>query len=373
MKIGFDAKRAFSNRAGLGNFSRNTIQALCRFYPQNEYFLFTPDTKQDMFSPPANSMIRIPQNIVWKALKPVWRRYHISKIINREKIDIYHGLSHELPVGIEKTDVKSIVTIHDLIFIRYPEYYRAADRRIYMQKFVHACTMADRIHAISHQTKNDIVEFFNISERKIEVIYQSCNPLFYERFSEEEKAETFKKYNLPDFFLLSVGTVEKRKNLMNVLDTMVKYKIDVPLVVAGRKTGYMYEIDDFIQKNKKRLNVYFLEGTSDRELGALYQSAEMLVYPSVFEGFGLPVIEAQASGCPVVTSRSASMPEAGGEGAVYVNPVSSEEIADAILKILSEGEYRQAMIEQGHRNAGRFTPELFTQQMDKLYTRIYNV
>ncbi|HBL74972.1 MAG: hypothetical protein A2W90_06625 [Bacteroidetes bacterium GWF2_42_66] len=373
MKIGFDAKRAFSNRAGLGNFSRNTINALCLFHPENEYLLFTPDDRKNLFLPPENSKVLMPNSIWWKAMKPVWRRYHISKLFDREKIDIFHGLSHELPIGIEKTDVKSIVTIHDLIFIRHPEYYRAADRRIYLQKFSHACTMADRIHAISQQTKSDIVEFFNISERKIEVIYQSCNPLFYQKFSEEEKVEVLEKYKLPYHFLLSVGTVEKRKNLLNILKALVKCEIKIPLIVAGRQTNYMLEIENFIQKNKEKLKVYFLTDTSDRELGILYQSAEILVYPSVFEGFGLPVIEAQASGCPVVTSRSGSMPEAGGQGAAYINPVSEKEIGNAILKILSDREYRQALVEKGSTNAERFTPELFTQQLHKLYTRVYNV
>lgn len=373
MRIGFDAKRAFNNRAGLGNFSRNTINALHRFYPENEYLLFTPDSKQKLYSPHEELKVLRPHNIWWKALKPFWRRYHISKIFDPEKLDIFHGLSHELPIGIEKTDVKSIVTIHDLIFIRYPEYYKEADRRIYLRKFKHACLFADRIHAISQQTKNDIVEFFNIQERKIEVIYQSCNPMFYQRFSKGEKLEVLEKYSLPDQFLLSVGTVEKRKNLLSVLKALVKGEIDIPMVVAGRRTSYMYEIEDFIQKHKEKLKVYFLTNTSDRELGILYQSAEMLVYPSMFEGFGLPVIEAQASGCPVVTSRSSSMPEAGGKGAVYVNPLSEKEIAEAILKIVNNKEYRDALVREGLKNAERFTPEIFTQQLHKLYTRVYNV
>lgn len=373
MKIGFDAKRAFSNRAGLGNFSRNTINALHHFYPENEYLLFTPDNKQNLFLPPEKSKVLMPSGFLWKALKPVWRRYGISKLFDQEKIDIFHGLSHELPVGIEKTDVKSIVTIHDLIFIRYPEYYKEADRRIYLRKFKHACTLADRIHAISQQTKNDIIEFFNIPERKIEVIYQSCNPMFYQKFSKNDKTEVLDKYKLPDQFLLNVGTVEKRKNLLNVLKALVKNEIEIPLVVAGRKTSYMFEIDDFIQKNRGKLKIYFLTNTSDRELGILYQSAEILVYPSVFEGFGLPVIEAQASGCPVVTSRSSSMPEAGGKGAAYVNPVSEKEIGHAIQRIMTDKDYRQSLIDEGRKNAERFTPEIFTQQIHKLYTRVYNV
>jgi len=373
MKIGFDAKRAFTNSAGLGNFSRNTILSLSHFYPENEYFLFTPENKKNLFSSPEKSKVIMPESLWWKTMKQLWRRYRISKMFDQEKIDIFHGLSHELPVGIEKADVKSIVTIHDLIFLRYPEYYKGTDRRIYLRKFKHACTMADRIHAISQQTKDDIVSFFHIPERKIEVIYQSCNPLFYKKISGDERLEVLEKYKLPDHFLLSVGTVEKRKNLLKVLKSMVGSHIEMPLVVAGRKTNYMLEIDDFIQKNKGKLKVYFLSGTSDYELGVLYQSAEMLVYPSVFEGFGLPVIEAQASGCPVITSRSSSMPEAGGDGAVYVNPMSEKEIGEAIHKILGDKSFRDGQIAKGNKNAERFTPELYTEQLHKLYTRVYNV
>lgn len=370
MRVGFDAKRAFNNRAGLGNFSRNTINTLYKFHPENEYFLFSPNSNPEYYNVPDKIKTILPEGFWWNTFKSGWRRYHISKLIKEYSIDLYHGLSHELPVGIEFTGIKSVVTIHDLIFIRYPEYYNEADRQIYLKKFRHACEAADRIHAISNQTKNDIIEFFNIPSRKIDVIYQSCNATYYKRMHEEERQKVLDKYRIPKQFLLSVGTIERRKNTLNILKAMLKCNINVPLVIAGRQTKYMLDIDQFIQQNRGKLKVHILTGTTNEELAALYQSAEMLVYPSMFEGFGLPVIEAQASGCPVITSKSSSMPEAGGDGAVYVNPIRETEIGETIAKILNDKDYRKSIIEKGWQNSERFTPEAYIEQLHKLYERV---
>ena len=181
MKIGFDGKRATQNFTGLGNYSRYLIGLLAKFHPQNQYIIYA------LNSP--SSEIAIPQ-VEYKypkttLLKSYWRSYGIVKTLVQNKIDLFHGLSNEIPFGLKKR-VPSVVTIHDLIFIRYPEYYSLVDRVIYQLKFRHAALQADKIIAISQQTKHDLVHYFGIKEDKVEVIYQDCDPIFLQPVSQIE-------------------------------------------------------------------------------------------------------------------------------------------------------------------------------------------
>lgn len=372
MRIGFDAKRAFSNVAGLGNFSRNSISALVGQFPENQYYLFNPGNRKPLFIAPESSIELRPENFWWKTLKFIWRSIQISKLSKEIKLDVYHGLSHELPVGIEKSGVKLVVTMHDLIFHRYPEYYKKIDRKIFDQKFRHACRRAHRIHAISEQTKQDLISFFSVPEERITVIYQSINPIFYKRAKIEKKQELRKKYQLPKKFVLSVGTVEPRKNLLGLLEGMIWSKTYIPVVVVGKLTDYHHKVQKFIEADLNRLQVHFLPRIPDEELAVLYQMAEVLVYPSMFEGFGLPVAEAQASGCPVITSNISSLPEAGGDAALYVNPEKHEEIGKTLKTLLADQKLRKSLIEKGKVNAQRFTPENFAIQIKELYNSVLN-
>jgi glycosyltransferase involved in cell wall biosynthesis len=372
MKIGFDAKRAYRNIAGLGNFSRNSISALIKYYPENKYYLFNPGCKNPLFMTPDQSTEINPENFWWNIWKSIWRTYRITNIAKHIDLDIYHGLSHELPLGIDKTGIKTIVTIHDLIYLRHPEYYPTIDRKIYDRKFRRACKVATHIHAISEQTKKDIISLFSVPEESISVIYQSINPVFFEAIGDDRKNSLRKKYQLPKQFILSVGTVEPRKNLLGLLEGMVVSKSYVPLVVVGKLTDYQNKIQKYIEADLNRLQVYFLSRIDDNELAVLYQMADVLVYPSHYEGFGLPVAEAQASGCPVITSNLSSMPEAGGDAAFYINPDNPEEIGEAIKTVLEDNQLREKMIAKGRENAKRFTPEVFAKQITQLYSDTYH-
>ena len=372
MKIGFDAKRAFNNAAGLGNFSRNSITALARQYPNDRYFLFHPGTKNPLFKSPANSTEIKPRDFLWRTAKSFWRRLRIGQLAGDLNLDIYHGLSHELPAHIEKKKIKTVVTIHDLIYLRFPQYYPPIDRKIYDRKFRHACKVATRIHAISEQTKQDLMTYFFIPEEKIKVIYQSINPVFFERVEDATKLALRKKYQLPARFILSVGTVEPRKNLLGLLEGMVLSKTYIPLVVVGKLTDYQHKVQKFIEADLNRLEVFFLSRIKDDELAVIYQMAEVLVYPSFFEGFGLPVAEAQACGCPVITSFTSSLPEAGGDAALYVNPEKPEEIGETLSRVLNQSELRELMITKGITNAQRYTPVNFARQLKQLYNTLLN-
>src|SRR5690606_28130606 len=169
MNIGFDAKRAFLNRTGLGNYSRSIISGLSRYFSDHRYYLYSPKIPENTFIDTQhtsdNILLRRP---VFPFLKSVWRSRFVCRQIKKDKLDIYHGLSHELPWGIQKTGARSVVTIHDLIFFRFPEYYKLADRKIYEAKFEYSCRQADRIIAVSKQTKSDLINYLDVTPDKIE-------------------------------------------------------------------------------------------------------------------------------------------------------------------------------------------------------------
>jgi len=365
-----DAKRAFLNKSGLGSYSRNLISALCSNFPDSEFVLYTTNTNADLFSPSfPNARVCTPDTLIQRKLHQVWRSYGIPKALVREGIDIYHGLSHELPFRFPADKVKSVVTIHDLIFLRLPSLYNPFDRALYERKTRYACQKADRIIAISRQTADDIVEFFGTSPGKIEVIYQGCHPGFYQQLSPEAKAALRKKYELPASYLLYVGTIEERKNLLSLLRAVHIGKIELPLVVIGKETAYAAEVFRFLEEHST-VHVIFYDSIANTDLPGFYQLADVFVYPSVYEGFGIPILEALASRTPVITSRGGCFSEAGGPSALYVDPMNPPEIAEAIRRVTGEPDLRKEMAETGYGHASGFRQDLVAGRVMNLYKNV---
>jgi glycosyltransferase involved in cell wall biosynthesis len=354
MKIGFDAKRAFSNLSGLGNYSRNLLRALQLYYPENEYILYTPSKISTLFSDAGGKFtIKEPEGFISRSLKSYWRSFSLTGVLKRDRPDIFHGLSHELPYNIHKSGIKTVVTIHDLIFLRFPYLYKPADRMIYKRKFSYACEVADLVIAVSRQTANDIKDFFGTDESRIKVIYQACNPVFRKELNKTERGETIKKYGFPESYILYVGTIEGRKNLLSLLKAMDARKIRLPLLVIGGRTGYYRKVKKYIDRNEKR-EIYFLETIANEDLPAIYQGAQVFVYPSLFEGFGIPVIEALYSKTPVITSEHGCFPEAGGPSSLYVDPLNAGELGDAIKMVIEDRDLRKKMISDGFDYVQKF-------------------
>lgn len=373
MRIGFDAKRAFSNYTGLGNYSRDTIRVLSTFFSENKYFLFTPEKtsnpRLEFLENHDNINIVSPNNLFNMLFSSLWRSKNLVNDIRNNRIDIYHGLSHELPIGIEKTNVKTVVTIHDLIYLRYPELFTKVDRKIFDKKFRSACDRADKIIAISKQTKKDIIDFFNIHEKKIEVVYQGCNEVFKSIKNASEIANVKNKFKLFENYLLYVGSIEKRKNLL----TLLKSLKDLPnknLIIIGDGKSYKKECLNFIKKNKLEKRTKILSGLNLFEMACIYQDAKMLIYPSIFEGFGIPIVEALFSKIPVITSKDSCFKEAGGEDSIYIDPLSSEEITKAINRIGNDENFKKNMIEKGYNFAQNFTDKKIANNLMRLYNSL---
>ncbi len=372
MHIGYDARLAFLNKSGLGSYSRNLIQGLSEKFPENNYLLYTTSMNFELFEPAAGCIqVKGPEHFMHRIFKSYWRTVSLSQQLAKDDIEIFHGLTHELPYQFPKNQIRSVVTIHDLIFLRLPHMYRLIDRYIYEKRFRYSCETADRIVAVSRQTADDIVEFFNISPDKIDVVYQGCNPMFNTEIPLIEKEILRMKYMLPKSFILYVGTIEERKNLLTLIKAMHYGKIDIPLVVIGKPTPYLNKIIEFIERHSL-INVIFCDIVQNQDLPGLYQLADLFVYPSIFEGFGIPILEALYSRVPVITSRSSSMTEVGGDHTLYVDPNNVEEMAAAIKKVLFNRDLQEQMISEGYRYARNFDPDKVAANMIQVYQKILN-
>lgn len=379
MNIGFDAKRAFHNSTGLGNYSRTLLKGLATYYPEHQYYLFNPRKSSQYPKPQYENVHEIrPAGFILNAMSSLWRSRLVTSDLKKLHIELYHGLSHEIPVGISSTRIPSVVTIHDLIFERYPHQFSKVDVQIFRKKFRYACMHANRVIAISEQTKQDIIEKYGTSADKIDVCYQSCDPAFGKKVSEAEKERIRSKYHLPGRFFLSVGSIIERKNLLNICRALVQTKNSIPLVVIGEGGQYKTEVLAFIREKGLEGRVIFLSDhvKNDKEFqkpstfAAIYQSASAMIYPSYFEGFGIPVLEALRSGLPVITSNVSCLPETGGDAAYYVDPDSAEEIAQAMDDIISDEVLKNEMIEKGMKHAEKFTLENCTAAVMNVYKKV---
>lgn len=382
MNIGFDAKRYFHNNTGLGNYSRSLVAGLAQGYPNNNYFLFNPKPSRQYQKEILPHVYEVlPTHFFYKKFSSLWRTRGLLKDVKRLHIDLYHGLSHEIPLGIQSTGIRSVVTIHDLIFERYPEQFGKIDVQIYRKKFRYACTQADRIIAISKQTKQDIIDHYHIEPGKIDICYQSCHPAYAHTINTDVKEQIRKTYGLPKAYFLYVGSIIERKNLLNCCKAMLqlKGKLEVPLVVIGSGKAYKQKVKEYVVQMGLQQQVMFLSDTPEARknpdfqktetFAAIYQMATALLYPSFFEGFGIPVLEALWSRLPVITSNTSCLPETGGDAAFYVDPNKSEAIAEAMMQVYNNADLRTAMINKGLQHAQNFTPQQCAASVMKVYQK----
>ena len=370
MKIGYESKRIFHNKTGLGNYGRDIIRGLSTYFPDNIYFLYNPKkSNQTLFKTNNDTIFEcFPKSSFSKKFYNYWRQKGVVKDLIEDKIDLFHGLSGELPSGLKKNNINSIVTIHDLIFMRYPQLYSFFDRKIHYYKFKKAAKTADKIIAISEQTKKDIITFLKINPDKIDVVYQGCQDVFKVNYSEEEKKKVTLKFKLPQQFILNVGTIETRKNALLIVKAIKK--CDTKLVLIGKKTKYTDEIEDYIQQNRLHDKVQIISGLTSIELAIVYQLATIFVYPSIFEGFGIPIIEALYSKTPVITNKFGVFPEAGGPNSIYIDPENADELAEKINYLLNNESVRNEIAEKGFEFVQKFNDDRIAKSIHKIYLKV---
>ena len=365
MRIAFDAKRIFNNETGLGNYSRTLVDNLKHYYPAEDYLLCTPNlpTQANKYTTQFKTITPT------TSFKHLWRSYSIRKDLEREAVDVYHGLSNEIPFWLKK--MKTVVTIHDIIFKVLPNTYPQLDRWLYEEKTRYACKYADVIIAISEQTKQDLIQFYQVSPERIKVVYQPCQPIFYETNQIWTKAINFTTRKLPSEYMLYVGSITERKNLLSIVKAIWQMQAHqrLPLVIVGNGKAYKKTVEAYITSHKLEKWIYWIDDLrSTAELKQLYQQAQLLVYPSFYEGFGLPVVEAMLCGTPVITSNVSALPEAGGQFAKLINPNEVGDLRTAIQEILSDSDLRLKMSIEGQKDAlERFDPEKLTREVMGAY------
>lgn len=371
IKIGLDAKRIVRNGTGLGSYGRTLANDLAGI-DGLELMLYAPDKGRDNLR---NQVVErdnlhycYPNGLYQTALgKAFWRSKGIISQMQHDGIQVYHGLSGELPLGIRKSGIKTVVTIHDLIFMRHPEYYHGVDVKIYTRKFRQTLREADRIVAISECTKRDICELGGIEPDRVDIIYQSCAHRFADSPENRQLWQVRDKYELPDRYILNVGSIEQRKNVLLAVKALHRLPEDVALVIVGRRTHYAGEILQYVDENRLHDRVVMLHGVPDDDLPALYRMADAFVYPSRYEGFGIPIIEAIRLGLPVVACTGSCLEEAGGPDSLYVNPDDDEAMAHAISQVLFGAEGRQRRIELSQDYIKRFENTGAAQRFADLY------
>lgn len=365
MKIAIDIRAAGGEKAGKGWYTFNIVQSLLQIDSQNSYILYSKE-KTPGFDHFKNANVRI-----FKTPGSLWH-LRVAHDITKEKADIFFAPSSYIIPSILPKSIKTILTVHDLVAFLYPNSHNKKATIIEKLLLKRALKKAAHVCAVSENTKNDILTRFNYNAKKIDVVYCAASEE-YRGISRENLQKFITQTNLPANFFLAVGTLEPRKNYLNLIKAFKEVSDRFPdyyLIVVGQKGWNYEEIYELIKTNYLNKKVHFLGYLSGKSLLNLYNLARALVFPSFYEGFGIPPLEAMKCGCPVIASHTSSMPEVVGESALLVNPESPTQIADAMIKLIKDPELADQLREKGLRQAEKFSWEKSAKKLLKIFTKI---
>jgi glycosyltransferase involved in cell wall biosynthesis len=372
MKVCIDTSPAVHHRAGLGRYAQELTAALLAADTENQYVAFYHRPKDALIDPPLDQVPHLTTNLdtkPWRFSALLGQLSHIPQDRMFPGIDLFHATDHLLP---RLSRIKSVFTLHDLIFRLYPETHKPLNRwflTLMMPRFLQA---AGAVIAVSEHTKRDAMEFYGIDEAKIHVIYEGVDSRFRPA-PVQAMTRVRQAYNLPERFILSLGTIEPRKNLSSLLEA---YRVlrdqgsELGLVIVGKK-GWLYE--GFFHRLRElglEDEVLFTGFVPDGDLPAICSAAELFVFPSLYEGFGLPVLEAMACGAPVITSNVSSLPEVAGDAALLVDPASVRELTEAMAVVLEDEELRTSLQSKGPRQAAKFSWERAARETLAVYQSV---
>jgi glycosyltransferase involved in cell wall biosynthesis len=364
MKIGIIVDSIDDGGMGIGTYTRNLVEKILELDKENEYVLIHHTKSDDPLYKKAKELI-IPLKKI-----PFAREYRkifqMPKILEKEKFDLVHETTQIGPF-FRKSKFKKIVTIHDLSPLIFPKSANSS-LAYWHHKFGLKIVLknVDKVVAVSENTKNDVLKFFNISSNKIKMIYEAPHSRYHLNYSKEEIEDVLKKYNLTPPFFFYCGTLEPRKFNTNMVKAFAEISTDAKLVIGGKKGWKFKAIFEEIENSNAREKIILPGFIPDEDVPKLFMAAEAYVFPSFYEGFGIFVIEAMASGCPVITSNTSCLPEISGGAALLVNPQSVKEIADALVKVRDET-LREKMISEGLKQAAKFSWEKAARETIELY------
>ena len=373
MKIGIATDFMDRNLGGIGTYTKNLVNNFNKIDKKNEYHLIHHTTVSiDIYK--NNKEILIKSFSLPKGAGLSWRFINAPlKLRFIKELNLVHD-----PYGIGplsfKMPFKKVMTIHDLTPTLFPHTFNLAPVLLHKLLLPRTLKTADKIIADSNSTKKDLMNHFNIPEEKIRVILLAADEKF-KPLSNKEIKEAKQKYSLNFPFILYVGTLEPRKNIPSLIKAVYKLKkknLQYKLVIAGKKGWKYKEIFETINKLNLQNDVVFTGYVSDEDLPALYNAADMFVYPSIYEGFGLPPLEAMACGTPVITSNTSSLPEVVGDAGIMIDPPDVDGLADAMHKVLTDGGLRADMTKKGLERAKIFSWEKCARETLEVYEEVYD-
>ena len=372
-RIGFDAVRALRNSTGLGQYGRRVLRGVLAADSGISGVLYTPAAPREPYaSLPAElgAPLRLPPP-VWRpaGARTWWRTHRLGRQAAADGVTLFHGLSHQIPRDLPQLGIASVVSFLDLIWVRYPGLYPAVDRLSYEWRYRWSAERATAIVAASRQTALDLQELYGIAPDRIVVVPPPADPRFAQPVAEAERQHTLARNGLPPSFLLSVGTLEARKNQRSAIAAIAQLDParTPPLVLVGRDGGTRAELWRVAGRLGVADRILIRGAVRDDDLPAVMQSAAVFLYPSLFEGFGLPIVEALAAGVPVITTAGGCFTEAGGPETRYAPANDASALAEQLRRVLDDAALAERMRRAGRQHAERFAPPRLAARLLSVY------
>jgi glycosyltransferase involved in cell wall biosynthesis len=365
MKIAIDIREASGEKAGKGWYTFHIARNLLKIDQKNEYILYTKE-KVPGFEEFDNVKIR-----QFNLPHLLWHK-KVASDTKKEAVDIYFSPSSYITPALLPKTVKSVITVHDLVAFLFPTAHNK--KAVFLEKlfFKKALKRSAHITAVSTNTKRDIINKFHHDESKISTIFCGAGSAF--RPIKKETLRSFaRQTKLPDKFFLAVGTIEPRKNykrLIKAFAAVSKVAPNYHLIIVGKNGWQFEEVHEEIRKNYLGKKVHTLGYLSEQSLVKLYNLATALVFPSLYEGFGIPPLEAMSCGCPVIASNTSSIPEVVGDAGLLVNPENPEQLARAMHKLIKDDDLQMNLRNQGLIQARKFSWELSAKKLLEIFNSV---
>jgi glycosyltransferase involved in cell wall biosynthesis len=350
-RFGFDTDSGLPNRVGSGEFAYQLLKEIYNLKSKNDFFIYLPSSPtQDMPTEHENWKYE-----VFRA-KKLWTLIGLGKKLfkNNEKLDVFYSPTHYLPLNFR---VPSVISILDVSYMHFPKLFKKKDLMMLKYWGKYSIKKSKKIITISESSKSDIINLYKVPAHKVEVVYPGIKHESRITNHELDMEDLKEKFGIKNEYILFVGTLQPRKNIKRLIEAYSKLNTEATLVIVGKKGWQFEEIISSPEKYGVKPKVKFIENALDEDLSALYKHAEFFILPSLYEGFGLPVLEAMSYGCPVITSDVSSLPEAGGDAALYVDPESTEDITKKMQELLDDKELREKLIKKGHEQVKKFSWE----------------
>jgi glycosyltransferase involved in cell wall biosynthesis len=367
MRVAIDARKLHD--FGIGTYIRNLLRELARIDRETDYVLLTPPTDLDVgtqLGPNFRTVLEPSPNYSLR------EQIHVPWVLRRERPHVFHAPHYVLPPAVP---CRSVVTIHDCIHLMFPQYLPNKAAYAYARASMWAAVKrSDCILTVSEASKRDILHFFNVAPEKIVVVYNAIDEHFWLTPPDEEVARVRERYQLDYQFVLYVGNIKPHKNLVRLIEAFDELRHtgheELKLLIIGDEISKLPSLRRAVHRHKLHKHVRFLGFVSDGTLRILYRLASLFVFPSLYEGFGLPPLEAMASGTPVVTSNQSSMPEVTGDAAVLVDPYDVSSLVDGMRRVLTDPALAALLRRRGPERARDFSWAQSVEKTRAVYERV---